>query len=283
MIREFKVERLDSSQTLPFPPRSVVSTPGDATSWKVLAVGSDGAERVLEAIDGPRAGARKLVNPTEVRLTLVAAAPPIEPEQPILCKPSGGSRIRDDNHNVTVVPGPPTVVAVDFVPEMFANPVLGPAVIRLENGPYDGVIAKLPRMSAEYEVPAANPDQGAASRAMSRRSTRGPAPRPGRRPGRVRLRQVSVTGLRVPSVLKLLGLPSLRLGRLPGSLVKPAVPSRVRPGGSPANQVATVRRPQVADDESDSEENTPDDPVSKPPIMRCPMLISPLKEVRSLD
>ena len=138
-------------------PGTVVSTP-DGLTWKVLALSSNGDERVLEGLDGPHAGpasSSPLRRSGSRRRGSADRAGEADPVQAIR-----GSRIRDDNHNVTAVPGPPTVVPVDFKPEMFANPVLGPAAIRLENGPYDGVIPKLPHMSAEYEVPAANPDQG---------------------------------------------------------------------------------------------------------------------------
>lgn len=152
---------------MPFRRGSIVATP-DGTRARVVAVRSDGDERVIEAIDGARAGARQAV---PLRgLTLIEGPPEPKPaEAPEPSRPACSERAaegwakmsseqRQDRYGGQERTGGPVIVQGDFTPEMFA--VRGQAPCVLEGGPFDGVQLQVPSSKVMQRVPAPDPDGG---------------------------------------------------------------------------------------------------------------------------
>jgi len=153
-----KVERVDVVTMLPFQRGAIFAT-ADGTQHRVLGISSNGDERVIECIEGPKAGSRRVATPRELRF--VAAAPPRDaPAAPAPGNPSGpGCK---DRH---LPAGSPNIVQGDFTAEMFAHPQRGPETVVLAGGPHDGKMLKIPHTFGEYTMPAVNPESDAGSAA----------------------------------------------------------------------------------------------------------------------
>jgi hypothetical protein len=188
--------RLDRWAGLPFAPGSTAALKDDPdrTECRVVGVGSDGDERVVEVLAGPSAGRRLIRKPKE--LVLLRGAEPKSdrpPRPPARNRPSGPAdpspeyleAIRERFGTqaygpITPTKGPmftveaelqprgPNIVQGDFTPEMFEHRLprsnIPPRV--LEGGPFDGVEVRAPRAARTIEVPAANPSAMPGSRAL---------------------------------------------------------------------------------------------------------------------